>query len=281
MLEMAATGQDSLYLRGVAGDSFNTAVYLARAGLAVSYLTRLGDDTGSDDILQRMTVEGLDTSAVTRCPNRLPGLYLIDNDAGGERSFSYWRDHAPARELFATLPEVPECDAFYFTGITLAVTRMGFENLLLLLQELSKRGTRIIFDPNYRPRLWDDKAQAQEHCRHVIPLCDTVLPTLEDEHELWGMASASDCQAFYRDQGVDEIVVKGDHLTTLALYDGEALELQAAAVAAVDTTGAGDAYNAGYLATRLTGGTLEAAVKHAQQLAATVVQHRGAILPKD
>lgn len=280
MLEMAATGQDGLYARGIAGDSFNTAVYLAREGLSVSYLTRLGDDSASDRILARLTTENIDTAAITRCRGRSPGLYLIDNDANGERQFSYWRDRAPARELFDTLPHRLNCDVFYFTGITLAVTRSGIGNLLRLLQQLRDQGTRIIFDPNYRPRLWQDVEQARFHYQQVIPLCDTVLPTLEDECALWGPRTADECLAFYQKQGVSEIVIKGDQLTTLACAGGERLSRQAEAVAAMDTTGAGDAYNAGYLAVRLTGGDLQDAISNAQKLSAAVVQHRGAILPR-
>ena len=277
MIELAA--RDGLYQRGVAGDSFNTAVYLARAGLAVSYLTRLGDDPASADILALLDREGIDTGSVVRCPGRRPGLYMIDNDADGERFFSYWRDNSPARELFDAPLELPGIDLFYFTGITLAVTREGIANLLTLLRDLHDRGCRIVFDPNYRPALWPGPEQARQDMARVLPLCHTVLPTLEDETALWGSDSIEACRDHYAGFGVQELVIKGPDLTTHALVEGIEVISRAEPVRAVDTTGAGDAYNAGYLAARLQGGDVEQAVHAAQALSAQVVQHRGAILP--
>ena len=279
MVEMAVQ-DDGSYRRGVAGDSYNTAVYLARAGLAVNFLTRLGDDPLSDDIVQHLQHEGIGDTLVERDAGRVPGLYLIENDAHGERQFHYWRDSAPARELFARPLQIAQCDVFYFTGITLAVTHTGLAHLVALLSELRAGGCRIVFDPNYRPALWDNANQAREHYAAVLPLCDIALPTLEDDAALWNIHSVDACSAHYQNQGIAEVVIKGPALTTY-VYAGDSQLVQAApAVTALDTTGAGDAFNAGYLAARLPGGDLEAAVGQAQQLAAAVVQHRGAILPR-
>lgn len=282
MVEMSAMDDGGLYRRGVAGDSFNTAVYLARAGCAVSYLTRLGDDAYSDEILDRLTQEGIGTDWVTRCAGRQPGLYVIDNDADGERQFSYWRDHAPARELFdasARALQLEGFDVFYFTGITLAVTCADHHNLVTLLARLQGEGCRIVFDPNYRPRLWDSVGQAREASRAILANCDMVMTTLGDDRALWGEGSVEDVQAFYREQGVREIVLRDDALKAFVMAEDEQHQLQAEKVSAVDTTGAGDAFNAAYLAHRLAGDDPASALAQAQALAARVVQHHGAILP--
>lgn len=281
MLEMAALGEGGLYQCGIAGDTYNTAVYLARAGLDVSYLTRLGDDAHSDEIVNAMKRDGIDTGAVERVPGRQPGLYLIDNDASGERYFSYWRGEAPVRELFTNAPRLHAPDAFYFTGITLAVTRGHSANFLDLLGQLRDRGTRIAFDPNYRAHLWDGPEQARAMVRAVLPLVDIALPTLEDETALWGIDDVEACAGHFAEHGVQEVVIKGPALNCL-VYEGPVLraQRQAEPVPAIDTTGAGDAFNAGYLALRLPGGSAAQALDNAQQLAARVVQHRGAILPR-
>src|SRR4051812_46719730 len=99
MIEMAR-GNDGRFGLACGGDTFNTAVYLARGGLPVSYASALGDDRFSDNILAMAAAEGVATDLVLRVPGRLPGLYLIETDAAGERSFSYWRENSPARELF-------------------------------------------------------------------------------------------------------------------------------------------------------------------------------------
>jgi len=279
-VEMAADTTDRRYLRGMAGDSFNTAVYLARAGLAVSYLTRLGDDPFSDEMVAFLRREGIDDRCVERCPGRLPGLYTISNDADGERRFHYWRDTAPVRSLFAREPQLPdELDLFYLTGITLAVTRDHLEQLLALLDRLRDGGCRVAFDPNYRPALWDDAEQARRHCQALLARCDIALPTLDDDVALWSVRDVQDCHEFYAGHGIAEIVVKGPALTAYAWGGGDTAQRRAQALPAVDTTGAGDSFNAGYLAARLGGANLAAALAAGQDLAADVVQHRGAILP--
>lgn len=279
MIEMASKGQNGLYQRGVAGDTYNTAVYLVREGLRVDYLTRLSDDPFSDEIIGQLQHEGLGIDLVTRCPGRQPGLYVINNDADGERYFSYWRGQAPVREMFDTCPALPALDVFYFSGITLAVTRSGAKSLQTLLRKLREQKCRIIFDPNFRPNLWEDLEQAQQHYREILPLCDMALPTLDDETLLWGIDSVEECRDLYLDQGISELVVKGDNLIAHVFHQGEQFQRQAEAVSAVDTTGAGDSFNAGYLASRLTGKPIDVSLIRAQKLAAAVVQHRGAILP--
>ncbi|MCY4426731.1 MAG: sugar kinase [Halieaceae bacterium] len=280
MLEIAAADQPGLYRRGFAGDSFNTAVYLARAGYEVDYLTRIGDDAISRDILRQLHREQIGTELVVCMENRLPGLYMIENSADGERRFTYWRDHSPARELFDLPVSLDKTGVFYFTGITLAVTRSGIEQLCSLLESLRGEGCRIVFDPNYREQLWDDRAQARSFHEQVLPYCDMVMPTMEDEQVLWGVATVDDCLSMYRNHGAAEIVIKGSDLVGHASSGDQTISLQAGRVQAVDTSGAGDSFNAGYLACRLAGGSMRDSLMAAQTLSARVVQHRGAILPR-
>jgi 2-dehydro-3-deoxygluconokinase len=280
MGELAEEPGEGLYRFGVAGDSFNTAVYLARAGLSVEFLTLLGDDILSDTIMARLAEEGIDGSRIGRLPGRQAGLYLISNDPDGERHFTYWRDHSPARNLFDRPVDLPGVANFYFTGITLAVCRNGIANLVDLLGRLRRTGCSILFDPNYRPGLWDTVEQAQEHFRQVLPLCDMVLPTLEDDLQLWAVDEIEGARRFYAGMGVKELVIKAPGLVTHVWSATETVEKRAEKVLASDTTGAGDSFNAGYLSVRLRGGGVEEAIAAAQSLSARVVQHRGAIIPR-
>src|SRR5262245_6931327 len=81
--------------RAFGGDTLNTSVYLARLGVPVDYLTALGDDAWSEEMLAAWRAEGIGTDAVVRLQGRMPGLYIIQTDPRGERRFSYWRDRAP------------------------------------------------------------------------------------------------------------------------------------------------------------------------------------------
>ena len=126
MVELARE-PDGRFTLGYGGDTFNTAVYLARLGVDTAYATALGEDRYSDAILKRAADEGVSTDLVLREPGRAPGLYLIETDKKGERTFHYWRDTSPARELFE-LPgwervaeAIVTADLVYFSGITLSL----------------------------------------------------------------------------------------------------------------------------------------------------------------
>ena len=137
MIELSQAG-DGLLQRSWGGDTLNTAVYLARLGVAVDYVTALGDDPWSDEMVAAWRAEGVGTGRVVRVPGRLPGLYLITTDAAGQRRFDYWRDSAPARLLF-DLPAdrrdrgqaLAGYDLVYLSGISLSLYgEAGRERLL-------------------------------------------------------------------------------------------------------------------------------------------------------
>src|SRR4051812_47840529 len=126
MIELSERRGDQCRI-GFGGDTLNTAIYLARLGAPVDYVTALGDDGYSDRMLAAWRAEGVGTAQVLRLPGRLPGLYAIETDAAGERRFYYWRDQAPARALFS-LPQTPDLvaalagyDLIYLSGISLSL----------------------------------------------------------------------------------------------------------------------------------------------------------------
>ena len=156
---------DGLFRRAHGGDTLNTAVYLARLGAGVDYVTALGDDGWSDEMVAAWRDEGVGTGLVLRLPGRLPGLYVIQTDAGGERRFLYWRDNAAARSLFAhlDLAALAAFDVLYISGITLSIyDEAGRQALLEALAAARARGAWVVFDTNFRPRGWPDLARARE-----------------------------------------------------------------------------------------------------------------------
>lgn len=295
---VASIGECMLELSGVdptrmtlsyGGDTLNTAVYLARAGLSVEYLTALGDDPYSDQMVDGWRQEGVGTTYVARATGRVPGLYAIKTDDRGERQFHYWRDMAPARDL-PTLPEwqgiatyLQTCALVYFSGITLSIySQQGRAILHDALTKARRAGCRIAFDTNYRPRGWNDAATARDTIGAFLPLIDIALPTLDDETALYGDTDAYQCADRLQDAGIAEVVVKLGDAGCLVAIGGERqiINIQQAHVP-VDTTGAGDAFNAGYLASRHSGDRPAAAARHANHLAGETILHRGAIIPKD
>lgn len=267
---------------GYGGDTLNTAIHLARAGVATAYLTALGTDPFSTDLLARWAAEGLDTSLVLTHPTRNPGLYAITCDDAGERSFTYWRSESAARHLFDCNGIEPaseaaaQADLLGFSLISLAILPdADRRKLLALAHEVRGRGGLVVFDGNYRPRLWPDPQAAREWRDAAIAVASIGLPTLEDEAAISGEQLAAQVIAHWRDLGCAEVVVKMGSAGA-CLPDGRLIP-PPAILNPVDTSGAGDAFNGGYLVARLNGATSEDAVMAGHRLAGWCVIHRGAI----
>jgi 2-dehydro-3-deoxygluconokinase len=288
MIEMAR-GDDGRFGIACGGDTFNTAVYMARAGLDVAFASALGDDPYSEGILALATVEGVDSGLVLRVPGRLPGLYVVETSPAGERSCHYWRDSAPARDLF----ELPDwgriaerllaANLIYFSGVTLSLySNVGLGRFLATIEIARKNGAKVAFDGNFRPRGWKgDLGRTRTVFMEALKRVDLALPTYDDEAVLWGdpspEATVERLQAF----GIGEIVVKNGPNSALVCAVGRREFVPVPEVVVpVDTTAAGDSFNAGYLAARLTGENPINAAAAAHRLASEVIRHRGAIMPR-
>ena len=270
-----------------AGDTYNTATYLARLGAPVDYATILGDDSYSDQILERMQQESLGSSLTHRLTNRVPGLYLIRNSNDGEREFIYWRDQAPARELFcdSRLSEqlytrLRSCDVIYLSGITLAIiTPKARSRLLNYIKALRADGATIAFDGNYRPKLWRNQEEAQVAIASMMRQVDIALMTLDDECLLWGDASLDECQSRYAQ--VPEIIFKRGSQSTVLICKGHRDHVPVPKVEnVVDTTGAGDAFNAGYLSARFKGKPPYQAAQFGTHCAQVIIQYQGGVIDR-
>ncbi len=287
MVELSRRG--SRYGLRYGGDSFNTAAYMARAGASVAYATALGDDPYSDGILALIRSERVESGLVPRVKGRTPGLYIIETDAKGERSFWYWRDRSPARELFElaeaepTIAAMAAAKLIYFSGITLSLySPAGLDRFEAALLAARKEGARIAFDGNFRPRGWGhDLGRARATFARFLVHCDIALPTFDDEQALWGDAAPKDTIGRLSRHGIGEIVVKLGAEGALVAQGGTNLAVPTPhKLIPVDTTAAGDSFNGGYLAGRLAGATPERAALTGHALAGAVIQHRGAIVPK-
>ncbi len=285
MLELSRSGLE--WRLRHAGDTFNTALYLQRLGLPTAYLTALGADPFSEEMLAAWRGEGLDTALVLTDPERLPGLYAIRTDHAGERSFYYWRQQAAVRGLFslpgidAALLRAAESPLLYFTGITLSLfSETDRLRLLELAHNVRRRGGKVAFDLNYRPAGWPDIESARRAIMRIAPVVSWALPTFEDSALLFDHRSPQETVAQWRGFGAEEVIVKLGASGCL-VADAQHAELFPAprVDVVVDTTGAGDAFNAGYLAGRAAGQAPPRAAATAQILASEVIQQPGAIVP--
>ncbi|MCY9855985.1 sugar kinase [Vibrio mediterranei] len=275
------------------GDSLNTAVYLARCAgdnVAVKYVSALGVDAISDGMIERWQHEGVNTELVLRDTTRQPGLYLIQLDGQGERTFLYWRNRSAARYMlqhqdFAKVEAVlVKVDMVYLSGISLAILpQQDRLRLIELLGQLSQQGVEIVFDSNYRSALWCDADEARECYRQLLEITDLALVTNDDEHALWGDSDEEVTLARLQAVGVKKAVVKmgakGNYYQDFTT--GFRQKISTTPVEqVVDTTSAGDSFNAGFLAGYLQDKDPEQCSHQGHQLAGIVIQHKGAIIPK-
>lgn len=289
MLEFRQKGDD--FALGFGGDALNTGIYASRTGLDVRFFSATGDDHFSDHLLNAWTEAGIDTDAVRILPGRSPGLYVIQNDASGERYFHYWRDASPFRQWLEPgdyvddLPEwLQNCDCVYFSSITLALLNdEDKEQLFDLLETYRHNGGKIAFDSNYRPRLWQSSTDAASWIDRAYASTDIAMPSFDDEALLRDDTSLSSLMDHIAGLGPAEIVIKrGPDGVVIRTGSSDNLEIRAEKVEnVVDTTSAGDSFNGSYLSKRLAGGSVTEAAKSGCATAAKVIQHHGAIIPTD
>lgn len=283
MVEMAPVG-NGLYSRGFAGDTFNTAWHMARwlgPRADVGMVTRVGTDAVSEAFLRDMAASGMSLAGVSRDPIRRMGLYMIELD-GVERSFHYWRDTSAARHL-ADDPHLLSAalagaGLVHLSGITLAIlSPAARETLFSAVGEFRAGGGVVAFDPNIRPRLWVSADEMRQTVTRMLGCCDIALPSLDDERTHFGDRDAADTIARMVALGVVEVAVKDGAGPVRLRAAGRDLTLPTLAVNDLrDTTGAGDAFNAGYLAARVMGADAPRAVSAGQRMAAAVLAHFGA-----
>ena len=275
-----------------AGDTFNTAIYLKRSApdLNVTYASKIGHDRLSEGLRTMMRTEGLDEALMLTAPTRLPGLYAISTDEAGERSFLYWRDKSAARELFRapalSLEALGQADLLYFSAISLAILPPeDRQKLLDWLPDYRAGGGRVAFDSNYRPSLWPDSETARAVIKSAWQQTDIGFPSLDDEIKLSGGASEAQILDHLHRLGVTSGALKRGARGPLALDGTAALDSTAfgafpPAPRVIDSTAAGDSFNAAYLAAYLRGADTATCLRAGHDLAVRVIAHRGALLPR-
>lgn len=287
MVELAQTG-DNLYRRGFAGDTFNTAWYARRllpADWQVSYGTCLGKDAVSDEMLAFFDAQRINTDSVRRLNDRTVGLYMISLNAG-ERSFSYWRSQSAARLLAQDVDWLDQVmqgrDFIHFSAITLAILRSDArEPFCRALARARSSGATISFDTNLRPHLWNDETEMKTGLQMGASVADIVLPSFDEERELFGDRTADETLARYAGLGAEVVAVKqGSGPTVIGGNGQEKCIVRSEPVEhVVDTTAAGDSFAAGFLAGLAQDQPVGKAAQNAAKLAARVIQAHGALVP--
>ena len=284
MIELSQ-GAGGQLTRSYGGDTLNTAVYLARLGMSVDYITALGTDPFSDEMVEAWKGEGVGTAHVARVDSKLPGLYVIRTSETGERSFYYWRENAAARMLLdlpqtdAILAALASYDLIYLSGVTLSLySPDGRQRLIDALGNARRGSTRVAFDTNFRVQGWPVLDTARQVYRDVLAVADIVLASVDDLTPLFGARMHGE---LIDRMAAREVVLKLATPGSVVRHDGVEHSVKAEPVGkVVDTTAAGDSFAAAYLAARLNGATPVEAARAGHRLAGVVIGHRGAIIPR-
>lgn len=295
MVELHREGNHLVQTYG--GDTFNTAAYLSRIcgnDVKVNYMSAVGDgDSFSEGMIGFWRQNGVDSSLTQKIPGKLPGLYSIELDRNGERSFLYWRDEAAVRDCFTTpeadalLERLSDYDVIYLSGISLAVLNPeSREKFLGALEKLSAKGVKIAFDFNYRPHLWQKRGSSSEHYKRVCAIANWIFLSPEE------LTAAGMDAPDLHDPGFieqlkslkgNEIIVKNGSEPCLVMDgSGTIVEVEVERkLAPKDTTAAGDSFTAAYIGASLYGLPVEERIRRAQRLAGAVIMYPGAIIPEE
>lgn len=289
MIELIASDTEQASI-GVAGDTYNTAVYLNKlstADIEVSYITALGTDRFSDRIFSELVQHGIRSDKIEKRETHMPGLYAISTDELGERSFSYWRGEAAARTLFqepcTIKPELLcDFDLIYVSGISMAILPPETRTKLIsFLADFRNAGGKLVFDSNYRPRLWESVEIARDITMTMWSITDVALPSIDDEIELFGDQNEAAVLARLIEAGVSFGALKRGLAGPLPIGQSVTQKIYTKVADVVDTTAAGDSFNAGFLLEYAQGRSLEDAMQTGHTLAAKVIQAKGAIIDID
>lgn len=273
--DLAAAEQ---FVKRIAGAELNVAIGLARLGLKVGYVSRVGDDSFGRYTCQQLEKEGVDDRRVT-VDKRYPTGFQLKNrvDDGSDPRVEYFRKGSAASHL-----SVEDFDRDYFgaarhlhlSGVSAAISDSSLALSTLAAQEMKRMGKTISFDPNLRPVLWSSEQEMVKQLNLLAGYADWVLPGVSEGKILTGHDQPESIADFYLDKGVKAVIVKtGCDGAWFKTADGEKGDVKALPVEkVVDTVGAGDGFAVGVISALLEGKSLTDAIRRGNRIGALAIQ---------
>lgn len=284
-------GDNGELVHSFAGDTVNAAIYAKRFAPAVdvTFLSAVGEDFLSDGLFELLKKESVRTDDIVRTDIANIGIYAIQTDEHGERSFRYWRKGSAASQMMsligdAELEALPADSLIFFSGISLAIlSDEDKEKLLEALAKLKANGATLAFDPNYRPALWRDEEHASTWFAKGYAIADIALPGLDEHEDLFGQKTTQDVLDYMSQFSLSELVIKcgKEGVFSYDMQGGEWHQPFNPAPKQIDSTSAGDSFAGTYFASRIKGCSIAESVANADAVARLVVQHKGAIIDVD
>ena len=269
------------FFKRIAGAELNVATGLARLGMKVSWVSRVGDDSFGHFVLDSLKKEGIDASGVTldgRYPTGFQLKSKVEN--GTDPTVEYFRKGSAASHLSK---EDFRAGCFgiarhlHLSGVAAALSHSSYELLEHAATAMKAAGKTISFDPNLRPSLWNSEAEMVEKLNRLAFQADWVLPGLKEGTILTGEKTPEGIADFYLRRGVKAVAIKtGADGAWFRTADGEEGAVAAVKVDnVVDTVGAGDGFAVGVISALLEGKTLPQAVARGNKIGSLAIQVQG------
>lgn len=277
------------FVTGFGGDTSNFAVAVSRLGGRAGYVSRLGDDEFGRAFRRLWKEEGVDCRHVTRDPSAPTGLYFISRPKDGRHEFTYYRKNSAASRMRPnSLPAdyIRGAKFLHVTGISQGISRSAAETVMHAVALAKEAGVKVSYDPNFRPKLWSLR-KAREIIHRTIPEADLVFPSLEDASQLTGLDDPKEILQYYLGLGAGMVVLKmGDrgallakNTTSRGTTRRQIKTCPAFSVQPLDTSGAGDTFDAAFVVGLVAGQGLDRCLRFANAAAALSTTGLGAVTP--
>jgi 2-dehydro-3-deoxygluconokinase len=274
--------EPALYEQAFAGDMVNTLYYASRLGLTTSFISMFGKDLYTKSLLNFLDESGIDRSSCLVSTEKNNGLYIIRNDENGEPEFTFFRENSSARDTLLHYDEkkllnrLDESKCVVFSGIVLAV----FHDVEQLIKLLGKRrsGVIVYFDVNVRTSLWKDISILRDWIRRLAGLVDIISLSVSDDEKIFGKRPKQEIMDWYRDKGYSKIILRDGEGDVLLYFDAEYSIAPQKVEQVIDATGAGDAFNAAFIAAYLKNKPPTECAEAGNNAAAQVLGYHGGIV---
>lgn len=269
--------EDGRYEQSYAGDTLNTLFYASRLGLKTGYVTAIGDDPYGDGIRRLLDREKIERT-MCASDDGVNGTYFVLG-ARGPKRYHFLRKHSAATRMLEHL-DMPKLRAYVLKSkvLLLSLTSIGIQSerdrVIHLLSRVAGE-VKICLDSNYRASVWADREDAQNWFEQALPYVSMLFVTDTDHEAIYGKESFVHAIKRYQSFGIDRLAYRmGDKGSII--FDGKAQTVKAIEdLNVVDTTGAGDAYNAGFIYAMMKGRNFSDCGRFATACAAAAIEESG------
>ena len=277
--------KNNIYKQSIAGDTLNFCSYLDKSFFDVYFFTALGNTLLSRETLKFISNRNILNNFIFTEKNKEIGLYLIHNDNSGEKKFFYWRDNSAAKLFFNKVNYIKYIKFFkkfnyiYFSGITLSIlNNSSLSKFSLFLMKLKKQNIKVVFDLNIRISRWKIK-NLENSLKLILPHVDMLFASGEDLSFLKKNNNVSIFHDLINQYNISHGIYRKNATINYSFFNKKKyIKKNKVVKKIVDSSGAGDGYNAAYLTNFIKTNNPQLALNQGSKLGSRIVMKKGAII---